>query len=237
MGIEIYCDDLQEGTWFSNLSPHLAHAHLLTIRGRGSNPVFVEKLLRYDRPDIVLVVDENPKLVVEKTSEVPTGHNIGQRFGRMVNAVEEGVAVAYFLPFKAMKHGQYAGVCYVNARLFSAFAKMEEIHAIPVLAIEWPCDHRFELVRDGTEDRLIQTLIEQLCQADFDYRRVPAISTVRDRMTEEYAKRVRQTPSYQTPPPTVTIARTPDFLNSIGNKMEAQGTPESFLARPETLTY
>jgi hypothetical protein len=237
MQIEIFCDDLQEGRWFSNLSPYLAQAPLLTIGGRGSNPAFMEKLLRYDRPDIVLVIDNQPKVVIEKTSEVPTGHNIGQRFGRMVNAVEEGVAVAYFLPFKAMKHGRYANVCYVNARLFEAFKKMEEIHKVSVLAIEWLCDDRYELIRDGTEDRLTKQFIEELFRANFDYEKVPVISEIHNRMTEEYRARIRETPSYQNPPPTVRIVRTSDFVKSISNRMKEEKLLEAFLGRAETVTY
>ncbi|MFL6318179.1 MAG: hypothetical protein ACJ73C_15780, partial [Nitrososphaeraceae archaeon] len=57
--------------------------------------------------DIILVEDEVPKLILEKTREVPTGHNVGQRFGRLVNAAEEGVMVIFFLPFIARKHGKY----------------------------------------------------------------------------------------------------------------------------------
>ena len=48
----------------------------------------IQKLLKYDRPDIILVKEGVPKLVIEKTREVPTGHNVGQRFARLVNAVE-----------------------------------------------------------------------------------------------------------------------------------------------------
>ena len=237
MQIKIFCDDLQEGRWFSSLSTYLAHAPLLTVGSRGSNPAFVEKLLRYDRPDIVLVIDNQPKVVIEKTSEVPTGHNIGQRFGRMVNAVEEGVAVAYFLPFKAMKHGRYANVCYVNARLFEAFKKMEEIHKVPVLAIEWPCDDRFELIRDGTEDKLIKQFTEEIFRVNFDYGKVPVISKIHNSMIEEYREQIRETPRYLNPPPSVRIIRTSDFVKSISSKVKEEKLPEAFLSRAETVMY
>jgi hypothetical protein len=74
----------------------LNNVPLSPIKPHGQNPHYIERLLRYDRPDIILVEDEIPRLVLEKTREVPTGHNVGQRFGRLVNAAEEGVMVIFF---------------------------------------------------------------------------------------------------------------------------------------------
>ncbi len=95
--------------------------------------------------------DEIPRIVLEKTREVPTGHNVGQRFARLVNAAEEGVMVIFFLPFIARKHGKYSSVCYIPARLFTALQKIEIIHQIPILAINWPSDSLYELIRDNSE--------------------------------------------------------------------------------------
>jgi hypothetical protein len=94
--LEIFCDDTHEGSWFKSLCTSLSDVPLNPIRSRGQNPLYIEKLLRYDRPDIILVQDEVPKLILEKTREVPTGHNVGQRFGRLVNAAEEGAMVIFF---------------------------------------------------------------------------------------------------------------------------------------------
>ena len=40
---------------------------------RKNNPEYIQKLLKYDRPDIILVKEGIPKLVIEKTREVPYG--------------------------------------------------------------------------------------------------------------------------------------------------------------------
>jgi len=76
MKIKIYCDALQEGEWFKNLSTSFKNAELLEIESRGKNPKIIEQLIEYDRPDIILVVDGKIKLALEKTEEVPTGHNV-----------------------------------------------------------------------------------------------------------------------------------------------------------------
>ena len=86
--LTIYCDAKHEGLWFRDLSPLLRNAKFATIGRRGTNPPIIESLVFYDRPDIILLYNEEPVLVLEKTTEVPSGHNIGQRLGRMVRALE-----------------------------------------------------------------------------------------------------------------------------------------------------
>ena len=62
----IYSDDENEGEWFRRLSPQLANAGLIILQGTGQNPPFIENLIRFDRPDIILVRDLTPVLVVEQ---------------------------------------------------------------------------------------------------------------------------------------------------------------------------
>src|SRR3989344_8077837 len=140
MKIKIYCDALQEGEWFKNLSTSFKNAELLEIESRGKNPKIIEQLIEYDRPDIILVVDGKIKLALEKTEEVPTGHNVGQRFARIVKSAELQVPFIYFCPFVAMKHGKYANKCFINARLFMAIENMSKIHKEPILVMNWIAD-------------------------------------------------------------------------------------------------
>lgn len=184
MTLKIFCDDNHEGNWFKSLSPLLSNVALIQIQSRGQNAPNIEKLLRYDRPDIVLVEDDVPKLVLEKTREVPTGHNVGQRFGRLVNAAEEGIMVIFFIPFKARKHGRYSSVCHIPARFFLALQKMEVIHQIPVLAINWPVDSSHELITDNSENALLGELISELILNRFDYSKSNKICEIRGLMTE-----------------------------------------------------
>lgn len=86
----IYIDALQEGDWFQSLSSRLTDAELVTFQSAETPPV-VSELTSYDRPDIVLLRNEEPVLVLEKTSHVPTGKNPLQRIARMVKGAEMGV--------------------------------------------------------------------------------------------------------------------------------------------------
>ena len=78
----ILYDEPQEADWFRNLHPDLVDADESTITNAVVNP----DVLAYDRPDIVLLDDQQPILVVEETVEVPSGHNVGQRFARLAAA-------------------------------------------------------------------------------------------------------------------------------------------------------
>lgn len=237
--IEIYCDNSQEGLWFKDLSDHFNESKVKTIKVKGTNPSYIERFLRYDRPDIILVIDEEPKLVIEKTSEVPTGHNVGQRFARIANTVEEGIMFVKFFPFKARKHGRYTSICYVNARLFAAFEKMMELHKIPVLAINWPCDRNGELVRDGSEDNKIRLLINELVNFNFVPKLCPNIEQIKVEMKKEYNNRIKMHPAYKHPPPTVQIVETGNYVNLLTQKFpdEIKKLPQAFFNRKETLVY
>jgi hypothetical protein len=234
----ILYDDRQEGEWFRSLSSELSGATLRPIGATASNSRSVMRLLRYDRPDIIFLVDGEPRLVIEKTSEVPTGHNVGQRFARIANAVEERIMFVCFFPFKAMKHGTYANVCYVNARLFRAFERMEELHEVPVLAVDWPCDSHYELIRDGSEDADMKALVNDFFEHGFQYGGLPAVDMVKRKMKAEYDERLEATPSYAEPPPTVKISRTTDYIASLKTKFDGNlRIPQDVLQREETLVY
>jgi hypothetical protein len=116
----IFADNKVEGAWFRGLSTGLKDASYVPIRRRGGNPPAVKALIVYDRPDIILVSQHDAVLVVEKTREVPTGHNVGQRLARLVRAAELKVPTIYFFPFDAKKHGTFANICHMNIRLLEA---------------------------------------------------------------------------------------------------------------------
>ena len=83
----IYSDNLIEADWFQNLSPEFKDTKTELIKQRNKNIPIINELVDYDRPDIILL-DQNqkPLLVLEKTAEVPTGHNVGQRIARLVKS-------------------------------------------------------------------------------------------------------------------------------------------------------
>ena len=237
MKIQIYCDALQEGEWFKNLSPNFKDADILSIKNRGKNPRIIDELIEYDRPDIILVIDGKVKLALEKTEEVPTGHNVGQRFARIVKSAEMGIPFIYFCPFVAMKHGKYANRCFINARLFTAIQNMSKIHNVPILVMNWVADADYELIRTGEEDREIKLLIKELFNKNFQFEKSEIINDLQRKMEEEKKARIAMHSSYDEPPSTVKIIDNSNLIRDLKEKFGNFKIPKLFIKNKETVFY
>lgn len=155
MDFIIYCDDLQEGLWFKNLNQAFKESaiHILPTVKKEVFKENMQHILKYDRPDIVLKHKKDIILVVERTIEVPSGHNVGQRFGRLVAAAEERIPAVYFGPYAAFKHGgATAGPRYMNLRLFHALEFMSLFHNAAITTINWPVDKDYEIIKHPIKD-------------------------------------------------------------------------------------
>jgi hypothetical protein len=175
----------------------------------------VDELVTYDRPDIILLLDGRPVLVVEKTREVPTGHNVGQRVARLVRAVEEGIPTLAFFPFDARKHGTYTNICNLNIRLLKAFERMTEIHSTPILAVNWGCDEHGELIDDGSENRYIAMIVNDFLASGLrpDCHEIKRQIKI---MEDEYRARLVRYPKYgQSPGDSLTFMSTLDLLREV----------------------
>lgn len=159
---EIFCDSLQEGLWFKHLNECFSEAELVVIPNsqREKRMYGIEHVLQYDRPDIILKDNGVVIFVLERTVEVPSGHNVGQRFGRLVAAAKERIPVVYFGPYMAYKHGgATAGPRYMNLRLFYALKNVADHFNTAVTTINWPVDQHCEVLKTPLKDkRLIEYL-------------------------------------------------------------------------------
>lgn len=235
--LTIYCDAKHEGLWFRDLSPLLRDATFATIGRRGTNPPIIESLVFYDRPDIILLNNGEPVLVLEKTTEVPSGHNIGQRLGRMVRALEHNVPAIMFMPFDSKKHGKHANLCNLNARVLDGYLRMWDIHETPAFAVNWPSDSDWELITDGTEDDEISAVVHDFLESGFDWN-CRKFREHQDRMEAEFARRITIRASYNRPPPSVKIIPTSAFASMVAARTGgAASIPHAWLARKETVLY
>ena len=236
MSVKVYFEADQEGEWFQGLTKPSLKSRYIKLNPYGRNPERIDSLLSYDGPDIILTIDDVPKLVIEKTEEVPTGHNVGQRFARLVKAAEEGVMSIFFLPFKAMKHGKYKNVCYINARILKAMLNVSLVHEVPQLAIEWISDDYHELIRTGSENMWLKQLITELFSSDFNYRN-DTIDTSFRNMEKAFTDAVDRHPNYNSPPPSVSIITTNKFINVFYETLKDIKLPNYFHQRTDTLVY
>lgn len=202
-------DALPEADWFQNLSEQLSSADVSRLDD--DSPESVLEIASYDRPDIILLQDGTPVLVVEKTGHVPTGKNPLQRVARLVKAAEIGVPGIFFVPYAAKKHGKNASKTNLNHRAIQTLRRIEEVNDTPMLIPPWPTHDDHELIHDGSEDELISRFINQFLQEDCDPN-VPVAEEIRAR-SEKGAKRIlSEYAPYDKPPKSVTIQSTDSVI-------------------------
>jgi hypothetical protein len=234
MAYEIWGDNENESLWFQGLDSRLKSAKVRNIGQRGTNTKLIDSLVVYDRPDIILLVDEKPILVLEKTAEVPTGHNVGQRVARLVRAAEHEIPVLFFLPFDARKHGAFTGICSINTRLIKAMVRMSEIHNVPVLPVEWTSRKADgELVTDGTQDTQLAQLVSSLLDS-FPKKWNVVTKEHESWLEKELERRNSQYPPYRKLPTSAKIEITSKFLSSLPFETKNYS---SLLSREKTLVY
>jgi len=158
---KIYYDNLQEVRWFQSLDNRFSRLETEAFPTNLPDNHPIKSLLKYDRPDIILIIRGQPLLVIERSEEVPSGHNVGQRFGRLLAAAEANVPCLYFFPFVARKHGgDTAGPRYVNLRLFYTLDKVFEGLGTELGIITWPVDSDAELIRTPVKDALVKRYVK-----------------------------------------------------------------------------
>lgn len=231
----IWSDNELEAEWFASLDSRLASSTVQIIQNRGNNIQIIEELVAYDRPDIILLdKDGIPVLVLEKTREVPTGHNVGQRVARLVRAAEFGLSTFFFLPFDARKHGTFSSMCTINVRLLRAMLRIGEIHNCDVLPVNWPCDSDGELIVDGSENLKLSALISSVLDMRIG-KPNDLLEAYEQEVLRELEFRESAYPPYRGLPKSVKFEVTSSFLSRLG--FLADESAKDLLRRKESLIY
>ena len=228
--LTILYDEPQEAEWFRSLNTGLADTTEMAITD-ARNRLGMQDVLSYDRPDIILVDGDTPILVVEETVEVPSGHNVGQRFARIAAAAQAGVPSLYFGPYVAKKHGGItAGPRYMNVRLFHALDAVERTTGTAVTTINWPIDVRFEVRRDQAKDADVRDYVATflaLYASEPNLSRLNEdllLSDIHRRMVAErnafVSTSIRNPKQYDSPPPSVKILTLSEFTQRHGQLYE-----------------
>ncbi|MFW1931539.1 hypothetical protein ACG90B_19785 [Acinetobacter baumannii] len=215
----IIYDEPQEAFWFKSLNKIFEDAPIQSIGEASENPD-VQDVLKYDRPDIILLYRGKPVLVIEETVEVPSGHNVGQRFPRLVAAAEHNVPVIYFGPYVARKHGgDTEGPRYMNLRLFYALENLSQVTGTAVATINWPVDEHCEIRKDRDKDNEIKEYINEFIFALFNYpTRINEYllnSSIYKRLEQEkidFIKTLKRASDYDNPPKSLQIMSSNDFF-------------------------
>lgn len=233
--MRIYYDGYHEGVWFRDLHPRLADAELKPFPAASQQSAGLAAVLAYDRPDIVLTEsDDTPLLSLERTIEVPSGHNVGQRFARLAAAARAGVPAVYFGPYSAYKHGGVTrGPRYMNLRLFHAIDATMRVEGAPITTIRWPTDDDFEIIHGPTKD----VRLREYLRLFFDLLDRGGVGGAREGLlTSEFEEQqeierqafidreVRQPEQYDGPPPSVVIGHPNDIPALRGIELPTRET-------------
>jgi hypothetical protein len=92
------------------------------------------------------------------------------------------------------------------------------IHEVPILAINWPSDSSYELMRDNSESALVSQLINELIANKFDYSKCAKINEIRNLMAERIQNCVKRTAE---PPPNVKTENTEKYFAMLEKKFPA----------------
>ena len=231
--MRIYYDGYHEGIWFRDLHPRLAGTALYPFPGGTPSSHGLAAVLAYDRPDIVLTDDQGvPLLSLERTIEVPSGHNVGQRFARLAAAARAGVPAVYFGPYSAYKHGGVTqGPRYMNLRLFHAIDATMRVEDSPITTIRWPTDADFEIIhgpeKDGRLTEYLELFFELLDEGGVNWARDGLLNSNFERQQELERlafidREVRQPEQYDGPPPSVVIGHPTEFPSLRGIRLPNQ---------------
>lgn len=215
--MRIYYDGFHEGMWFKDLHPRLDGAELRPFPTAAALHGELADVLAYDRPDIVLTDDDDtPLLSLERTIEVPSGHNVGQRFARLAAAARAGVPAVYFGPYSAYKHGGVTqGPRYMNLRLFHAIDATMQVEHSPITTVRWPTDTNFEIIHGPEKDeRLREYMALFFDLLDQGGTRATVDGLLGSQFEHEQElerlafiqREVRRPEEYDVPPPSVRIA-------------------------------
>lgn len=105
-------------------------------------PDHIKKILYLDAPDLIIEYDNEPICSIEVSTEAGTGHNVFQRFPRIVASAENRVPSIYIFPEAGIvKRGQNTKWDKINPNIVSALERTMQIHGVPALLFYHPTDY------------------------------------------------------------------------------------------------
>lgn len=115
-------------------------------------PDHIRKILYLDCVDIIVEKDNNPILCIEETKEAGTGHNVTQRFSRIMAALENKVPAIYIQPegvivSRRTNRVDTDGNTIMNSKwdpinpfIFAVMERATNLYQIPALFYYYPTD-------------------------------------------------------------------------------------------------
>lgn len=145
---ESLADFIVENT---DLRTHVIEKHRLLESDARLNdfhamPDHIKQILELDCPDLIIErayqTHSEPILSIEISQEAGTGHNVFQRFARIVSALEHGIPSFYIYPkAKIVTRDGSTGWDPINPLIFYALEELMDTFEIPGLFYYFPSDY------------------------------------------------------------------------------------------------
>lgn len=108
-----------------------------------SVPDHIKQILYLDAPDLIVEFESEPIFSIEISTEAGSGHNVFQRFPRLVASVENNVPSFYIYPeAKIIDRNHSTRWDKINPQIFKALDDVMAIYNIPALFYYFPSDFR-----------------------------------------------------------------------------------------------
>lgn len=111
-------------------------------------PEAIKRILYLDAVDVIIEINKKPIFALEISQEAGSGHNVFQRFARIVAAAENNVPVAYIYPEAKLVYRESADRYSwdrLNPNIFTALEKIMRIHNSPALFYYFPSEFNGDL--------------------------------------------------------------------------------------------
>ena len=106
-------------------------------------PEAIKRILYLDAVDVIIEINKKPIFALEISQEAGSGHNVFQRFARIVAAAENNVPVAYIYPeakFVSRQSSNTHRWDRLNPNIFTALDRVMWIHRSPALFYYYPTE-------------------------------------------------------------------------------------------------
>lgn len=111
-----------------------------------SVPDHIKQILYLDAPDIIVEVGSNPIFTIEESKEAGTGHNVFQRFSRLVASAENRIPSFYVYPEAVIvQRKSFVKWDIINPLIFLALDRLMTIFRTPALLFFYPSQYPHEL--------------------------------------------------------------------------------------------
>ena len=205
MAVYVWYDaenEVNPATSWTGLCPTLREAVICPVNQCRFAKVL--ELNEFDRNDAIISLDADPLLTIEQTIMNPSGHNLPQRFAKLVKAAEFGVPAIYYYPEYARRSNSDPNPRYVNVRVPLSQFRLTELFEVPSLSVLWPTDpSTLQPSRRLVDHQNLANSVDEIVNAGLQGRplwNLPYVQRAQQEMTRvigQYGHRYPTSPSWR----------------------------------------